>query len=142
MPKAYSVILARGCRAKNPSLSRPPRRRIRDSSRAPDTRPGMTSRTAPVQKPCHYIMQDSIGWSLAYMSATTILADVTPPLERAVLIGVMDFSVAIGGATASFLGGERYGLAGLGGACVPRDGLDDATLSGGPALTRKQGGHI
>ncbi len=55
-----------------------------------------------------------LGWSLGYLTATTILADVTHPYERAGLIGIMDFAVAIGGATASLAGGEIYGLAGLG----------------------------
>jgi MFS family permease len=54
-----------------------------------------------------------LGWSLTYVTATTILADVTHPHERAGLIGIMDFAVAIGGATASFVGGGVYGLAGL-----------------------------
>jgi MFS family permease len=54
-----------------------------------------------------------LGWSLTYLTAATILADVTHPYERAGLIGIMDFSVAIGGATASLAGGEVYGLAGL-----------------------------
>ncbi len=54
-----------------------------------------------------------LGWSLGYLTATTILADVTHPHERAGLIGIMDFAVAIGGATASLVGGEIYGLAGL-----------------------------
>jgi MFS family permease len=55
-----------------------------------------------------------LGWSLTYLTATTILADVTHPHERAGLIGIMDFSVAVGGATASLAGGAIYGLAGLG----------------------------
>jgi MFS family permease len=55
-----------------------------------------------------------LGWSLTYLTATTILADVTHPHERAGLIGIMDFAVAIGGATASLVGGVVYGLAGLG----------------------------
>jgi MFS family permease len=55
-----------------------------------------------------------LGWSLAYLTATTILADVTLPHERAGLIGIMDFAVAIGGATASLAGGAIYGWAGLG----------------------------
>jgi MFS family permease len=55
-----------------------------------------------------------LGWSLTYLTATTILADVTHPHERAGLIGLMDFVVAIGGATAALLGGVVYGLAGLG----------------------------
>jgi MFS family permease len=55
-----------------------------------------------------------LGWSLTYLTATTILADVTHPHERAGLIGIMDFLVAIGGATAALLGGEIYGLVGLG----------------------------
>ncbi|MGH8013977.1 MAG: MFS transporter [Candidatus Binataceae bacterium] len=55
-----------------------------------------------------------LGWSLTYVTATTVLADVTHPHERAELIGIMDFSVAIGGATSSLAGGWIYGLAGLG----------------------------
>lgn len=55
-----------------------------------------------------------LGWSLTYLTATTIIADVTHPYERAELIGIMDFSVAIGGATSALLGGVVYGLAGLG----------------------------
>jgi MFS family permease len=54
-----------------------------------------------------------LGWSLTYLTATTILADVTHPLERAGLIGIMDFSVAITAATASLAGGEIYALGGL-----------------------------
>ncbi len=55
-----------------------------------------------------------LGWSLTYLTATTILADVTHPHERAGLIGIMDFAVAIGGATAALVGGVVYGRAGLG----------------------------
>ncbi len=55
-----------------------------------------------------------LGWSLTYLTATTILADVTHPLERAGLIGIMDFAVAITAATASLAGGEIYALGGLG----------------------------
>lgn len=54
-----------------------------------------------------------LGWSLTYLAATTILADVTHPLERAGLIGIMDSSVAIAAATSSLLGGEIYALGGL-----------------------------
>jgi MFS family permease len=54
-----------------------------------------------------------LGWSLTYLAATTILADVTHPLERAGLIGVMDFAVAISAAAASLAGGEIYALGGL-----------------------------
>jgi hypothetical protein len=54
LPIACSVILERGCRAKNPGLFAPSRHRFRDSSRAPDTRAGMTTKTAAVQKPPHY----------------------------------------------------------------------------------------
>src|SRR6266852_7516351 len=39
-----SVILARGCRAKNPGPSPTSSSGIRDSSRAPDTRAGMTEK--------------------------------------------------------------------------------------------------
>jgi hypothetical protein len=55
-----------------------------------------------------------LGWCLTYLTATTILADITHPLERAGLIGIMDFSVAITAATASLAGGEIYALGGLG----------------------------
>lgn len=55
-----------------------------------------------------------LGWSLSYLTATTILADVTHPHERAELTGIMDFSVSISAATASLVGGWIYGLAGLG----------------------------
>jgi hypothetical protein len=55
-----------------------------------------------------------LGWSLSYLTATTILADVTHPHERAGLIGIMDFAVAIGAAMASLGGGEIYALGGLG----------------------------
>lgn len=55
-----------------------------------------------------------LGWSLTYLTATTIIADVTHPHERAGLVGIMDFSVAIGGAASALVGGEIYGLAGLG----------------------------
>jgi MFS family permease len=55
-----------------------------------------------------------LGWSLAYLTATTILADLTHPQERAGLIGLMDFAVAMSGATASLAGGMVYGHAGLG----------------------------
>jgi MFS family permease len=55
-----------------------------------------------------------MGWSLTYLTATTILADVTHPLERAGLIGIMDFSVALTAATASLAAGEIYALGGLG----------------------------
>jgi MFS family permease len=55
-----------------------------------------------------------LGWSLTYLTATTIIADMTHPHERAGLMGIMDFLVALGGATASLVGGEIYGLAGLG----------------------------
>jgi hypothetical protein len=41
------VILARGCRAKNPGILVRRGSGIRDSSRAPDTRTGMTGETAP-----------------------------------------------------------------------------------------------
>jgi MFS family permease len=54
-----------------------------------------------------------LGWSLTYLTATTILADVSHPLERAGLIGVVDFLVAITAATASLAGGEIYALGGL-----------------------------
>jgi MFS family permease len=54
-----------------------------------------------------------LGWSLSYLTATTILADVTHPHERAGLIGIMDFAVAIGAAMASLGGGEIYALGGL-----------------------------
>lgn len=55
-----------------------------------------------------------LGWSLTYLTATTILADVTHPHERAGLTGIMDFSVSMSAATASLVGGWIYGLAGLG----------------------------
>jgi MFS family permease len=54
-----------------------------------------------------------LGWSLTYLTATAILADVTHPHERAGLTGIMDFSVSISAATASLLGGWMYGRAGL-----------------------------
>ncbi|HJU12038.1 MAG TPA: MFS transporter [Candidatus Binataceae bacterium] len=54
-----------------------------------------------------------LGWSLTYLTATTILSDVTHPYERAGLIGIMDFVVAIGGASSALIGGEIYALGGL-----------------------------
>jgi hypothetical protein len=51
------VILARGCRAKNPGLFSPPGHRIRDSSRTPDTRAGMTQATAQRQNHRNYLLQ-------------------------------------------------------------------------------------
>ena len=55
-----------------------------------------------------------LGWSLTYLTATTILADVTHPHERAGLIGVMDFAMAATASTASLVSGEIYALGGLG----------------------------
>jgi hypothetical protein len=56
----YSVILARGCCAKNPGLFCSPQAMLSDFPRAPDTHARMTTKMAPVPKPCHYIVQDSI----------------------------------------------------------------------------------
>src|SRR6266481_7165019 len=36
---------------------------IRDSSRAPDTRPGMTRKIRASGRACHYFVQDSISWA-------------------------------------------------------------------------------
>jgi hypothetical protein len=38
-----------------------------------------------------------VGWNVAFVAATTMLADATEPLERARLLGFSDF-VALGGA--------------------------------------------
>src|SRR5579872_2171254 len=54
------VILARGCRAKNPGLCGPPERYIRDSSRTPDPRAGMTAATMLPQSRCNYLLQSLI----------------------------------------------------------------------------------
>lgn len=54
-----------------------------------------------------------LGWSLTYLAATTVIADVTHPRERAGLTGVMDFSVSVSAAIASLVGGLIYGLGGL-----------------------------
>ena len=68
------VILARGCRAKNPGFSGPPGRQIRDSSRAPYTRTGMTQPIAPKQNRCNYLLQTSIGGPFFDIHATAELA--------------------------------------------------------------------
>jgi hypothetical protein len=52
-----------GSGRKPPATHKPQTCRRRAASRlyrTPGTRTGMTSRTAPVQKPCHYIVQDPI----------------------------------------------------------------------------------
>ena len=45
-----------------------PRRRFRDSSRAPDTRAGMTQPIAPKQNRCNYLLQTSIKAIDAYFA--------------------------------------------------------------------------
>jgi MFS family permease len=79
-----------------------------------------------------------LGWSLTYLTATTILADVTHPHERGGLMGVMDFAVAIGGATSSLSGGWIYGLAGLRVLGFVEMALTVAAIPGGLAVTRIQ----
>ncbi|MFN2590347.1 MAG: MFS transporter [Actinomycetota bacterium] len=55
-----------------------------------------------------------VGWNLAYVAATAMMADASIPLERARLLGFSDF-VALGtGAAAAALAGVVFGTLGLG----------------------------
>lgn len=57
-----------------------------------------------------------VGWNIAYVASTSILADVTTPNERGRLLGFSDFTAILGAAALSVLGGlvlDSFGLPGL-----------------------------
>jgi MFS family permease len=54
-----------------------------------------------------------LGWSLAYVSATTTLVDLAPPAERAQLVGFGDLLSGLGAAALALLGGLVYSRQGV-----------------------------
>lgn len=54
-----------------------------------------------------------VGWNLAFVASTAVLADATGPAERARLLGFSDFAATSMGALAAATGGAVLGLAGL-----------------------------
>jgi MFS family permease len=50
-----------------------------------------------------------LGWSLCFVSANTVLADLTRPLERGRTLGANDLLVGLAGSAASLLGGVLLG---------------------------------
>jgi hypothetical protein len=81
------VILARGCRAKNLGPFAPRKHWLRDSSRAPDTRAGMTYAAALQPNRCNDLSQDSID-GLAALSGRFI----TQSLARFIYIHISGLS--------------------------------------------------
>lgn len=54
-----------------------------------------------------------IGWNLAFVASTAVLADAARPLERARLLGFSDFGAMAAAAAATVLAGALLGMAGL-----------------------------
>ena len=55
-----------------------------------------------------------VGWNLAFVAATAMLADATEPMERARLLGFSDFLGYGAGAIGAVLAGVVFGTLGLG----------------------------
>ena len=54
-----------------------------------------------------------VGWSFAFLGATTILADAARAAHRGRLLGFVDAAVAVSGGAASILAGVALGLGGM-----------------------------
>jgi MFS family permease len=59
-----------------------------------------------------------LGWNIAYVASTAILADAAAANERGRLLGASDFLALLGGAVLSVALGVILELAGLGGMVV------------------------
>ena len=70
-----------------------------------------------------------LGWSLAYVAATTELISLTSPSERGRLIGFTDLVSSLTGAGLALLGGVVYSGAGAGTLAAAA-----AALAVGPAV--------
>lgn len=64
-----------------------------------------------------------VGWNLAFVASTAVLADAATPAERARLLGFNDFAAMGMGALAAATGGLLLGLAGLTYLIVPAAAL-------------------